>query len=101
VSTARRLHCKRMALVNALFTVDRSDPVVRYFLRPGADAAVAAITWPDHGVCPHCHARGISAGQCKHCGGPLPEARSYATEWWPIARNAHQAILNARQKATA
>lgn len=90
--TPRAIHRKRGVLMRALFAVDYSQPVVHYFLRAGADAALAAITWPDHGVCPHCHTRGIMDGRCLDCGVPLPPAKSYAMEWGPIARNAAEAL---------
>lgn len=99
-TTTSRNHRKRMALLNALFTVDRSQPVVHYHLRPGASEAVARITWPDHGVCLNCHTRGISRGACLDCGVPLPEARSYANDWGPIARSAANEIKQACQEAT-
>lgn len=61
-----KLATLRQHITPIMFTVDRSEPIVRYNVKPGYED-VAKKTWAVHGICMSCKAWAISTGRCLQC----------------------------------
>ena len=61
-----KLTTLRQHITPILFTVDRSEPIVRYNVRPGYED-IAKKTWAVHGICMSCRSWAISTGRCLQC----------------------------------